>query len=157
GLTFRPCQLEKPREGSLDLFLAPEIFSAVTDAQGIARFPDLPAWASTNSIAFRTDDEERFPRQFVCNRIRHQKPILDVVIPQVVTMSGQAQFEDGTPAAGVTIEVLGSGDDIWLFHGRTKSGSDGRFSLAVPPDEVCLIGTDDGRWAATPLFIVTHK
>jgi hypothetical protein len=151
GLLLRPFQLYKRHEFfTVGLSAMPGIYSATTDAEGIAHFDDLPA--SMERLAFSILDDRTALRRFDWNSRKNPDPIIDIAIPRAVKMSGRVRFVDGGAAPEIVVEALGSGGPkMSPCYSRAISRRDGAFAINVQPDQTYRVLIDDRKWAAGAL------
>ncbi len=108
GLLLRPFQLYKRHElVTFGLSAMPGLYSATTDAQGVAHFDDLPAWMA--HFTFLILDDRTALRRFEWNLKKEPDSVIDIAIPRTVKMSGRVQFVEGTAAPEIVVEALGGG------------------------------------------------
>ncbi len=156
GVTLQPRQIQKP--GKLSSFDVYEvgITAATTDARGIARFDWWPKGSGEQSFM------ELLPCDYTCPRPPTLRPGSDAVpearLLRDVRLAGKVTNPDGSPASGVLVRAAGRGRETINSYGFAKTGADGSYSLALPPDQFAMIAVADVDHAAPPLTgIITRE
>lgn len=148
GVSLYPWLLKKPQapeELNFSYFLA--AFSQRTDAQGDTTFAWLPSWQE-QGITF-------WPQAEGFDRIRiNYDPAsnekLVVTLNRLVPIRGQVAGADGKPAADIQIRAMGKGHSFNDFWMNTRSDAEGRYEIAVAPNQVYLLTVLDEKWVANP-------
>ncbi|WP_337176000.1 sigma-70 family RNA polymerase sigma factor [Paludisphaera sp.] len=123
-----------------------------TGPDGVAVFDWLPGrskgtltfWPNGDGIAHRRVSVEPGQAEAVARLIRN------------VPIRGRVTLPDGSPAGGVKVEADGSGA---MDHGRGSAvtAADGRYEMAVPPDEVYAVHVEaPGRAATARMDVVVR-
>ena len=147
GALVSPWILELPgRLGDVNLS-ASYLAGQRTNEQGICTFRWIPA-----EVVGRVDFVPFLPG-FHCPTFPVWDP--DEPLEPVVArffqngeVSGTVRFEDGSPAAGITILGEGRGASSSYFRGSTRTDADGTYKLSIYPDQWTIIAVTDREWAA---------
>ena len=148
GVVLYPWLLNKPQApDSLNFSYFVAAFSQKTDAQGETTFAWLPSWQE-QVITFWPQAEG-----FDSIRINYDpssNEMLAVTLNRLVPIRGQVTGADGQPAADIQIRATGNGRAHNNFRQTTRSDADGRYEIAVAPNQVYLLTVSDEKWAANP-------
>jgi len=145
-----PWLIQKPGESDeLNLSFLTDEISAMTDAEGVARFDWLPAWNERQSITFWPNSDEHV-RARGNYEPANASGELTIALDKFVAVSGQVRLPDGSPAAGINVQVRGEGYQFDGFRSTATTNEEGRYELGVAPNMVYLLVVDDEKWAAAP-------
>ena len=132
-------------------------FQKKTDAAGTAVFDWIPKW-NKQLIVFWQDGGERWTDNRIEWDPQKDPPEITVSLQRTVPVRGQVRHADGSPAAGILIQVEGTwrsivppggqtGNADW-FVGQTWTGERGMYEIRVRPDLTYLFAINDEHWAA---------
>jgi RNA polymerase sigma-70 factor (ECF subfamily) len=106
---------------------------AKTDAEGRARFDDLPAREFHVNVQFKAGSLAPPPTKLVPSG---QEVVL--AFPAAASISGSVVWASGQAASGASVTVLG--DDLLVF--MTNADRDGRFTVQVPAGDTRKLRID---------------
>ena len=141
GLPLYPWTLQKPGEvNDINISGAAEEFTSTTDEAGVAVWDWFPQWQKGGTTFWPKTKEYE-------NRQLHLKPetgdAAQFLLFRLEWLRGKVTLPDGNPAPGITIRATGQGYSWSGFHGVTKTGTDGKYELRVPPNHVYLVVVED--------------
>ncbi|OJW19978.1 MAG: hypothetical protein BGO49_10675 [Planctomycetales bacterium 71-10] len=116
----------------------------VAGPDGVAVFDWLPRsskgllqfWPEGGAIARRRVVVEPDQSEVVARLVRN------------VAIRGRVVLPDGSPAVGVKVQADGSGRELDNGRGSAVTAADGRYEMAVPPDEAYAVRVEEPDWAA---------
>jgi hypothetical protein len=100
---------------------------AKSDAEGRARFDDLPAHEFHVNVPFKTGSLAPPPTTFVPSG---QEVVL--AFPAGIAISGSVFFANGQAASGSSVTVVGVDTVVDMLVFMTNADRDGRFTVQVP-------------------------
>lgn len=122
-------------------------FVLTTDSQGEATMDWWPDWEKSDKFVFwpmlRNGNQEQHPVD-----LSSSPASVTIKIERGVTISGTVRKPDKSPAANVSVSVRGVVSDGNQYGDGTRTGADGRYSMEVRPDSICMVVIDDQDWAA---------
>ena len=153
GVGFAPWLLHKEgRRSSLNY--TTRIFTSTTGANGIAIFDWLPPWK-------RSLDFWPWGEGFAHRRVgvdESETRVITAKLARTQAIRGRVINADGTPALGIRIRALGTGDGRDHGQSRARSASDGTFEMLANSGEAYAIYVDEKDWAAPTRFgVVVHE
>ncbi|HJQ79095.1 MAG TPA: carboxypeptidase regulatory-like domain-containing protein, partial [Lacipirellulaceae bacterium] len=149
GITVYPWLLKKPEEPEdINLSFFTEMVEATTGSDGVAVFDWIPHWHE-RSITFWPNSDEHV-RQRGNYDPKAGDGTLVIKLERLVPISGRVTFADGSPAAGITIDVCGNGYSIDSFREAVRTDADGRYTIKAAPNMVYLLVVKHDKWASRP-------
>ena len=147
GITVMPWSIQTPGKLSYVNLSGEPLTSVVTDATGIAHFDWVPAEIE-NGVTFLIHHED-----FHCPDTPNLVPEdrdkqLVATVYRNGRISGRVTHADGTPAAGILLQAEGRGATSHYFRGHARTDRDGRYELAVYPDQTYIVAVIDPGWTA---------
>jgi len=142
------------------------IFSAKTDANGVATFDFLPE--RSEQVAFSVASQQFFAEagRPTLRSSTELAPETTIRLLRRVPVSGRVIGADGQPAAGVLVQIDGGPlrDNSFITTSfittrkNARTGVDGTFRFQAEPNMSYMIAVVDDQWAAvTVRGIVTHE
>jgi RNA polymerase sigma factor (sigma-70 family) len=148
NMRLYPWYLTKPGETThINIAGAAEEFGATTNDQGVATWDWLPNW-ETHPVTIWPRSADHAQRRLSWDPKAGDTATL--VLDRLEWLRGKVTHFNGAPAADITIQIDGEGYDFDGFRGETKTGTDGRYAVRVPPNLIYLLVVMDKKWAAEP-------
>lgn len=143
GVGVRPWFFTLPNKGQV-LNLAGDAIAAVTDRDGKATFPQVPA-NNQGTIIFRLMTQDYFvPDRLEFEPKSKSNEIAGVVAPWEY-VRGKVIFANGRPGRGAKVAITGGGYQSEPFTGETSCDDEGRFEARVAPDQYVLFRAKSGK------------
>ncbi|HEX6962864.1 MAG TPA: hypothetical protein VF175_13425, partial [Lacipirellula sp.] len=104
------------------------LWTAKTDADGIASFPHIPANADRAMIFWVRKEGLIAPERTKLKKGATDDTLTATLLP-LAPVKGRVLHADGSPAAGVPVIATGASHSMDRYDERTKTDADGRFEL----------------------------
>ncbi len=143
GVSVRPWIFTLPQKGNI-LNLASDAIVAITDREGKAAFPQVPA-NNQGTIIFHLATQDFF----VLHRLEFEPKSKSNEIAGVVApwehVRGKVISANGQPGRGAKVTIQGGGYQSEAFVGETNCDDEGRFEARVAPDQFVLFFAKSGK------------
>ena len=144
GVGFHPWIIRKEGRRSFLNLSNYQFVSAKTDPDGLATFDWLPP--TKGPLEF-------WPRLKGFGRHRAileegATETVTVKLAKTETIRGHVFRPDGSPAPGIRIDAIGTGDGLDSGRGGARSAADGSYEMAVPAGEGYAVSIQDAEWVA---------
>jgi RNA polymerase sigma factor (sigma-70 family) len=143
GICFYPWLLQKEGRRS-QVNASNRAWYATTGPDGIAVFDWLPK--SKDEIIF-WHAADGYANRRVLAKEDENGPVT-ARLTRTVAIRGRVVGPDGTPAAGIKVGAIGSGQGQDSGYGRATTLADGSYEMQVSPREAYAVYVDDKDWAA---------
>jgi beta-lactamase regulating signal transducer with metallopeptidase domain/protocatechuate 3,4-dioxygenase beta subunit len=157
GVEFVPWYITKHgkiTEANLSGSMAARV---VTDANGVATFDWIPR-EFQRGIIFGNRSEPYQLRERVTIQATQGEGEASATLLRKATLSGRVTGPDGAAVAGVLIQAEGRGNTPDYGRVLTRTGADGRYSLAVPPLQHYIVAVlDEERAASSRTGVVVEE
>jgi hypothetical protein len=146
GETLTPWLLTRPNKPDQFNTAGLREFDGVTNEEGVATLDTIPADnLRTVTIWARCDGYE--PERIEFDPAGDGQEIV-VKLRSLVQLSGRVTFQDGRPAGGIEVSVVGDGHSLDDFQEKTRTDAEGRFKLRVNPNHYYLFAAGNREFAA---------
>jgi protocatechuate 3,4-dioxygenase beta subunit len=147
GVAVMPWSIQTPGKLSYANLSGEPLTSVLTDVTGIAHFDWIPTEIE-NGVTFLVHHADyHCPNPPNLLSEDRDKQLIATVYRNG-RISGRVTHADGTPAAGILLQAEGRGATSHYFRGRARTDRDGKYELAVYPDQTYIVAVIDREWAA---------
>ena len=116
----------------------------ISDANGVARFPWIPADLD-GRVSFDVNDRNlHCPRSAV---YPSDGPSIAKVF-RTATVRGKITYANGSPAKGIHLQGEGRGDTNHYFRGHTMTVEDGTYEIRIYPEQSTILAVTENAWPA---------
>ena len=143
GVSFSPWLLHRDGRRS-DVNLGSRIFGSTTGSDGVAVFDWLPA--NKESLTFWPNSEGYAHRRVVLQEFDNGP--ITATLTRIGSIRGRVVLPDGSPAQGIEVRAIGSGQGSDNGQGHALTAADGSYEMDVNTREGYAVYVDDNDWAA---------
>ncbi len=116
-----------------------------TDDQGVATFDWFPSDVQAGASVTLATTSYSMPRWPV---LEAGKQDLELTVLPFTPVSGKVTRPDGSPGAGILVAAEGVGPAYPAGSSRARTGADGSYKMALPPNQSYTVYVNDPEWAA---------
>jgi Protein of unknown function, DUF255 len=154
GVELYPWYFNLPKKGQFNMtgVSSEELFTRLTDQQGVATFPFVPTDNQGKVTFWMGKVAEYVPLERPTFDPQSKSDVLTTVMVPLERVRGKVTTAEGRPAVAAEVRAAGVGYDMNLddFQGSTKCDSHGDFELRVPPNKYYTFSARRDR-AVAPL------
>ena len=145
GVGFHPWLLGKIGRRSTTNFYS-RIVTANTGPDGVATFDWLPPAKGLGLLQFWPSREDYASRRIIVGEA--QTGTVRAKLTRAEAIRGRVVRPDGSPAPGIQVRAVGSGQGMDQGQAHVRTGTDGSYEMPANPREVYAVYVDDKDWAA---------
>lgn len=147
GVSFLPVLVRKPGKISYANLSGSLLAISWTDEKGIAIFDWFPQAIVQGTEILVKGEEYSCPEPPILE-IGKSETLLTAKVFRNVKIGGRVYLPDGTPAAGILVQVEGRGNTNQYCREFSRSDIEGRWSTLVYPKQGYILSVLDEDWAS---------
>jgi uncharacterized GH25 family protein len=154
GVELYPWYFNLPKKGQFNMtgVSSEELFTRLTDQQGVATFPFVPTDNQGKVTFWMGKVADYAPLERPTFDPQSKSDSITTVMAPLERVRGKVMTAEGRPAVAAEVKAYGVGYDMNLddFQGSAKCDSHGNFELRVPPNKYYTFSARRDR-AVAPL------